>query len=69
MIADKPRPGLMLHWAINDWEKPPSSVRPPGTVDTDGSALQTPFDGGEYVKLTFAEVCSLPTAMYHRQFC
>ncbi|GAB4813755.1 hypothetical protein N2152v2_000801 [Parachlorella kessleri] len=58
VAADKPRKGLVLHWAIEDWQLPPQAAWPPGTTKAGEGAVQTPFQRGEYVTLTFPEsVC------------
>lgn len=41
---------------INDWQLPPETTWPAGTVQAGDKAVQTPFRGGESVALTFAEV-------------
>ncbi len=45
----------VLHWGINDWNSAPAEARPPGTVQIDDKAVQTPFQGGQHVKLSFPE--------------
>ncbi len=63
IAADKPRPDLVLHWAVNDWQLPPEAAWPAGTLQAGEGAVQTPFLRGEYVTLTFPEVgpASWPT--------
>jgi hypothetical protein len=56
VTTDSPRPGLLLHWAVEDWQLPPEVVLPPGTKQAGGGAVQTPFRDGESVSLTFPEV-------------
>ena len=53
--ALRPRP-MVLHWGINDWNSAPAEARPAGTVQIDDKAVQTPFQGGQHVKLSFPEV-------------
>lgn len=54
--ADQPRPDLVLHWAVNDWQLPPEDVRPPSSWQAGDKAVQTPFQGGQAVHITFPEV-------------
>ncbi|GAB4813754.1 hypothetical protein N2152v2_000800 [Parachlorella kessleri] len=56
VIADQPRPNLVLHWAVDGWELPPEQAWPPGTRKVgDGGAVQSPFEFGQLVTLTFPE--------------
>ncbi len=57
VTAARPRPGLVLHWAVDEWELPPEVALPPGTLQAGEGAVQTPFQGGESVTITFPEVC------------
>ena len=57
IAALRPRP-MVLHWGINDWNSAPTEARPPGTVQIDDKAVQTPFQGGQHVKLSFPQVCT-----------
>jgi hypothetical protein len=43
IIHLSPKPDPVLHWGVNEWQTPPLSVRPSGTVTTSGSAVETPF--------------------------
>jgi len=43
IIHLSPKPGPVLHWGYNGWQTPPVSIRPPGTVTTSGSAVETSF--------------------------
>ncbi len=54
IAADQPR-SMVLHWAVNDWNLAPQSAWPHGTQQIDDKAVQTPFEGGQRVELTFAE--------------
>ena len=56
VVADHPRPELVMHWAVEDWRLPARGVWPPGTVQAGDGAVQTPFQGGQSVKLLFPEV-------------
>ena len=56
IAADTPRKGLVLHWALEDWQLSPQAAWPPGTTKAGEGAVQTPFQRGEYVTLTFPEV-------------
>ena len=60
MVADHPRPELVMHWAVEDWRLPARGVWPPGTVQAGDGAVQTPFKGGQSIKLLFPEVGCLP---------
>ena len=53
--ADQPRPGLLLHWAVDDWDLPAAQLLPPGSVQC-GSAVQTPFLEGRSITFTFPKV-------------
>lgn len=49
--------------ALNDWQLPPEGVRPPGTYQAGDLAVQTPFQGGQHVAISFPEVrCARPAA-------
>lgn len=52
----------MLHCrAVDDWRPPPEGVEvPPGSVTVGSCAVQTPFQNGESVTLTFPEVGCRP---------
>ena len=55
VTALRPRP-MVLHWGIDDWNSAPAEARPPGTVQIDDKAVQTPFQDGQRVKISFPEV-------------
>ena len=61
VTALRPRP-MMLHWGVNDWNSAPAEARPPGTVQIDDKAVQTPFENGQHVKLSFPEASWQPFA-------
>jgi len=46
-----------IHWAVNEWELAPESCRPPGTVQVDDLAVQTPLTGGRVVIEFPADTC------------
>lgn len=67
ITTDRPRPGLKLHWAFNDWEAPPHAALPPHTVPAgaDGpGAVQTPFHTGESVTIIFPEAICPSTLVF-----
>ena len=48
LLTDIPGP-LIFHWGVaghsrQEWQLPPASIQPPGTVEFQGGAAQTPFD-------------------------
>lgn len=47
------RPNLVLHWAINDWQLPPSSAWPEGTNQAGDKAVQTSFGSKGEVSISF----------------
>ena len=63
IAADQPR-SMMLHWAVNDWNLAPQSAWPQGTQQIDDKAVQTPFEGGQRVELTFPEE-QCPSRSWH----
>lgn len=52
--AEQPKP-MVMHWAINDWNLSPESCRPTGTQQIDDKAVQTPFQDGKSIHLSFPE--------------
>lgn len=52
--AEQPKP-MVMHWAINDWNLSPESCRPAGTQQIDEKAVQTPFQDGKSIHLSFPE--------------
>lgn len=41
VASDSPRPGMVMHWAVGDWELPSPEALPPGSVHVaDGRAVQ-----------------------------
>lgn len=51
-LEAKPR---LLHWAVNAWNLPPQAAWPQGTNQVDDKACQTPFSGGNHVRIVFPE--------------
>jgi alpha-glucan,water dikinase len=41
--GDPNRSDLRIHWAVNEWELAPELSRPPGSVQVDALAVQTPL--------------------------
>lgn len=54
VTAHNARP-MVLHWAVNEWECPPPSAWPQDTHKVDDKAVQSRFQGGKTVKITFSE--------------
>lgn len=54
VTAHQARP-MVLHWAVNDWECPPESAWPQNTNKVDDKAVQSRFQDGRSVKITFSE--------------
>ncbi len=61
ITALRPRP-MVLHWGVNDWKSAPAEARPPGTVQIDDKAVQTPLENGQHVKLSFPEASRRPSS-------
>jgi alpha-glucan,water dikinase len=55
VAALAPRPDLILHWGVNDWELPAEAARPPGTLPAGDKAVRTPFGAANAVRLSFPE--------------
>lgn len=53
--SPEPRPGLMLHWAVNDWSPPPKEAWPPGSRAAGDKAVETEFKGGAHLSLSFCD--------------
>ena len=56
VVSHHPRPGLLLHWGVNDWDLLPVARLPPATFQVAESALQSPFRDGKSVSIAFPEV-------------
>lgn len=56
------RPGLLLHWSVNEWDMPDGAHWPPGTVQAGDRAVQTPFDAQNTVVVRFPSVRTLCVA-------
>ena len=56
--GDASRTDLRIHWAINEWNLVPEEYRPPGTVQVDDLAVQTPLDQDGRILIEFpADSC------------
>lgn len=56
----------VLHWGVNEWNKPDEAYWPAGTVAVDAQAVQTPFEGGTSVKISIPEVrCCDMSSVYN----
>ena len=55
----------VLHWAVDEWNEPPKSAWPVGTVAVgDGKAVQTPFDESGTVEIELpSSADTLPTSL------
>ena len=58
LSAHDERPGLTLHWAINDWVAPPQGLWPPGTAPAGDKAVETPFAAGRSLTISFPEAAA-----------
>lgn len=56
LSTQEARPGLVLHWAVNEWSPPTEAAWPPGTRAAGDKAVETPFgDGGRALSIAFPE--------------
>ena len=46
----------VLHWAVDDWQKPDQAIWPAGTVSVDDKAVQTPVHEGARIQMTLPKV-------------
>ncbi|PRW45423.1 Carbohydrate-Binding Module Family 45 [Chlorella sorokiniana] len=52
---DHPRPGCVLHWAVNDWLLPARESWPAGTNQAGDKAVQSPLRDDRHLTVTFPE--------------
>ena len=51
--GDASRTDFRIHWAINEWSLVPDAYRPPGTVQVDDLAVQTPLGSDGRIVIEF----------------
>jgi len=62
VVFDPPRPGAILHWAVDDWTRPPESSWPADTppAGAEGAVETAVADGGSRLAVRFPDEDGCP---------